>query len=75
MTSEQVAQVAEKVAPYATFGGGGSALVFGLSPSEWSVLGVIGGLVIGIAGWVTQVYFKRQHLKIARQRAQADAEQ
>lgn len=75
MIQQQVTSVAEKVAPYATFGGGGSALVFGLTPSEWSVIGVIGGLVIGVAGWLTQVYFKRQHLKIAQERGQADEEQ
>lgn len=71
---QQVASAAEKAAPYATYGGGGSALVFGLTANEWSVIGVISGIVIGLLGWVTSVYFKHQHLKIARQKALADPE-
>lgn len=59
----------EKVANAAIGGGSGAAVVFGLTPSEWSVIGVIGGLVVAVAGLVVQVMFKQAHLKLARERA------
>lgn len=42
---------AEKISAAAGYGGSGTAFVFGLTPSEWSVIGVVGGLVIGLAGF------------------------
>jgi VIT1/CCC1 family predicted Fe2+/Mn2+ transporter len=35
--------------------------VFGLTLDEWSVLGIIFGMVMAFFGWLTNVYFKRQH--------------
>jgi hypothetical protein len=59
---------AETAAKLATYGGGGSALVFGLTPSEWSVIGVIGGILIGIAGLIVTAYYKREHFRLAERR-------
>lgn len=61
--------IVEKVANIAIGGGSGTAVIFGLTPSEWSVVGVIGGLVVAVAGLVVQVWFKNQHLKLAQSRA------
>jgi hypothetical protein len=41
----------ERVSAVAGYGGSGTAFVFGLSPGEWQALGVIGGLLIGVAGF------------------------
>lgn len=55
----------EKASAAATYGGGGTAVVFGLTPSEWSVIGVIGGLVIAFLGFVVNAVF--QYLKWKRE--------
>lgn len=31
---------------------------YGLSIGEWQVLGILGGLVIGVLGWLTGVVFQ-----------------
>jgi hypothetical protein len=59
----------EKAANVATAGGSGTAVVFGLTPSEWSVVGVIGGLIVAIAGLLVNIHFKQKHLQLARERA------
>lgn len=68
-----------KAATAITYGGAGGAIasgavdpVLGLSTSQWSVLGVVGGLIIALLGFAVNVYFKRQHLLIALQTAKAD---
>lgn len=53
----------EKVSNAAMNGGAGVAvvsgaeLIFGLTPGEWSVIGVVGGLLIGAAGFLVNTYF------------------
>lgn len=42
---------AEKVSAVVGYGGSGTALVFGLSAGEWQAIGVMGGLLIGFAGF------------------------
>lgn len=49
--------------------------VLGLTTSQWSVVGVMGGLVIALLGFVVNIYFKRQHLLIAKQTAKADPDE
>ena len=60
---------AEKASSVATQAGAGVALVFGLTPSEWSVIGVIGGLIVAVAGFMVNVYFGWRRLKIDRAKA------
>ncbi|WP_417790765.1 phage holin [Terasakiella pusilla] len=43
----------------------------GLSVNEWVA---VGGLVIGVATFFTNFWFKREHLKIARQQAETAGE-
>lgn len=55
----------EKSSTAAWLGGSGSAIVFGLTPTEWSVIGVIAGIVIGVAGLITNIYFQNRRLQLA----------
>lgn len=69
LPQEATEAVVAKIASAATIGGSTSAVLFGLSSTQWSSIGVIGGLVIALIGLVVNSYFKAQHLKIARDNA------
>lgn len=81
--TETGAAIAGKAASKITTGGAGVAIasglssdtVFGLTTSEWSVIGVMGGLVIAFLGFLANVYFKRQHLLIAQMSAKANQDE
>lgn len=53
----------EKAASYATGGGSGAAIVgsgvriLGLSVDEWTIVCMVGGLLIGVAGLVIKTMF------------------
>lgn len=53
----------EKAAAYATGGGSGAAIVgsglriFGLSVDEWTIVCMVGGLLVGIAGLAIKTLF------------------
>jgi hypothetical protein len=66
--------IIEKASAAAMYGGSGSAVMFGMTPSEWSVIGVIVGIVIAVVGFAVNVWFKVQHLDLARRKAEADPE-
>jgi ABC-type Mn2+/Zn2+ transport system permease subunit len=66
MTSEALISEA---ASRATYVGAATATIFGLSPGEWQVIGVIGGFLVGVFGLAVNFYFKWQHMKIAKVRA------
>lgn len=40
--------------------------MFGLSSSEWQVIGVVGGILLGLAGFVVNVFFKALHYQLAK---------
>jgi hypothetical protein len=63
-TTEVASAVATKTASVATYGGAGSAVFFGLSANEF---GALCGVIIGLVGLVANIYFKYQHLKLARE--------
>lgn len=65
-TQEAASAAAVKAANLATYGGSGAAVVFGLTPSEWQVIGIIGGLVTAVAGFLLSWWYKHQHLKVAK---------
>jgi predicted CDP-diglyceride synthetase/phosphatidate cytidylyltransferase len=79
-TAETGVTIVSKVATAATYTGSAGAIasgmasdtVLGLTTTEWSVLGVIGGLVIALLGFAVNIYFKRQHLLIAMKNLKAD---
>lgn len=59
----------EKLSKVAEVGGAGVAvvsgteLILGLTPGQWSVVGVIGGLVIGLIGLCFNIYFQAKRAK------------
>lgn len=55
-------------AAYAT---AGVPVLAGFSADEWTAIGVVGGLVLGLLTWIVNWYFKSQHLKLARERSRA----
>lgn len=68
MSHESIANVASNV----TYTGATISTVaaaphylFGLTLDEWSLVGILFGMVMAFGGFVTNVYFKRQHLKLA----------
>lgn len=60
--------IAEKAATAATYGGSASAVVFGLNAAEFAALA---GVAIAFAGFLANVWYKHQHLKLAREQAEA----
>lgn len=58
--------IAAKTATAAIYAGSSGAIYFGLTANE---LGVFVGIAVAIAGFVVNVYYKHQHLKLARSRA------
>lgn len=54
-----------KAANAATYGGGSSAVFFGLTANEFAA---IGGLLIGIIGLAVNVIYKHKHYLLAKQR-------
>lgn len=56
----------EKASATVAYGGGGAAVFFGLTTSEWQVVGVIGGLVIGAIGLLVNVAFKFMHYRLTQ---------
>lgn len=61
-----------KAASIATYGGSATAIVFGLTAFE---IGAIGGLLVGIVGLIVNIYYKQQHLNIARKNQKADKDE
>jgi hypothetical protein len=60
-----------KAASAATYGGSATAVFFGLTANEFAALG---GLVIAVIGLLVNIWFKHQHLKIAREKNESKDE-
>ena len=65
-TAEAATALATKASSVATYGGAGSAIFFGLTANEF---GAICGVVIGLIGLVANIYFKYQHLQLAKKQS------
>lgn len=72
MTSTVNEAVVTKAATAATYGGSGVAILFGLTANEFAA---ISGVVIALVGLLVNIYFKHQHLKLARESAKADEQE
>ena len=59
----------EKAATAATYTGAGTAVFFGLTANEFAA---VGGLVIALIGLLVNIWFKHQHLQIAKQSGKAN---
>lgn len=55
-----------KTATAATYGGSAGAVIFGLTANEFAAFAGVG---IALIGLVVNIWFKHQHLKLARQNA------
>ena len=60
-----------KAATTAQYGGSATAVYFGLTANE---IAAFGGLIIAIIGLIVNIWYKHQHLKIAKEKAQAEEE-
>jgi len=55
----------QKALTVGSYTGSFVSIVAGFNVADW---GVVCGMMLGIATYVTNVYFKRQHLKLAREK-------
>lgn len=66
---------AGKVASAATYVGSGTAFVsgaakvFGFTQAEWAVIGVIGGLLVAVGGFIVNWIYRHKHYQLAVKRA------
>lgn len=58
-----------KAATTAQYAGSGSAVAFGMTGTEWSVIGVIGGLIVAVLGFVVNWFYKERHYRLAEAKA------
>jgi uncharacterized SAM-binding protein YcdF (DUF218 family) len=58
-----------KAATTAQYGGSGAAVYFGLTANE---IAAFGGLIIAIIGLIVNIWYKAQHLKIAKEKAKSE---
>ena len=69
-THQQIVETAAtRVATAAQYTGSGGAVAFGLSSTEWSVVGVIGGLLIAFFGFMVNWYYRERHYRLAEAKA------
>ncbi|MCM0043401.1 MAG: HP1 family phage holin [Burkholderiaceae bacterium] len=61
----------EKAATAATYTGAGSAVFFGLTANEFAA---VSGVVIALVGLLVNIWFKHQHLQIAKKKGVAGDE-
>ena len=61
-----------KAATTAQYGGSGAAVYFGLTANE---IAAFGGLIIAMIGLLVNIWYKHQHLKIAKEKAKAQDEE
>lgn len=57
-----------KTATAATYGGSAGAVIFGMTANEFAAFAGVG---IALVGLLVNIWFKHQHLKIAREKAGA----
>ena len=55
-----------KAATAAQYGGSGAAVYFGLTANE---IAAFGGLIIALIGLLVNIWYKHQHLKIAKEQS------
>lgn len=64
-------KVADSVANKTTITGGGLTVFGGFTMNEWAILA---GIVLGVAGFLADIWFKRQRLKLMREQMRKDHE-
>lgn len=61
LQDQAVLEVADNIANKTTIGGGAVTLIGGLTMNEWAVCT---GIILGVLGFVADIWFKRQRLKL-----------
>lgn len=70
--------VAAKVATAAQWGGAavaggsGGARILGLTTSEWSVVGVLSGIVVAVIGLAVNILYRERHYRLVKKRIDAE---
>lgn len=72
MSAEAAEQLGHQVASKAPYVPAAGSIAFGLSGSEWSAIGVIAGIVLGVATLLANIWYKRHLIKLARQGKKVD---
>lgn len=62
----------EKASATAMYGGSSGAVFFGLTANEFAA---VCGVVIALVGLVVNIWFKTQHLRIAREQLKANKDE
>ena len=65
---KQLEMVGEMAAKTATYGGGTSAFIFGISASEFAA---VVGATVGVLGYLTQLYFSGRRERREREEQEA----
>lgn len=61
-----------KAATAAQYGGSGAAVYFGLTANE---IAAFGGLIIALIGLLVNIWYKHQHLQIAKEQSKPKDEE
>jgi len=76
--SQYADSAASKVASAATFGGSAVSVYGGingwLNSLNWNAVATMGGLVLGVAGFALNWFYKERHYRIALQNKKPDLE-
>lgn len=75
---QKIAGTAQVAGPVVTVGSA-TKQYFGYSLDEWSLIGILAGIALGALGYITgtavSIYFKAQHLRLARETANASEDE
>jgi len=58
-----------KAATTAQYAGSSTAVAFGMTGTEWSVIGVVGGLIVAILGFAVNWFYKERHYRLAQEKS------
>ena len=47
-------------------------LILGLTLTQWSVLGIVFGMVMAVVGWITNLHFRQKQIQVLQSKATQD---
>ena len=68
MKQESIEAAVAASAPKLMYTGSGLMMAGGMSLNDWMA---VGGFLIGLIGYLTNLYYKRKHFKLAQQETEA----
>jgi len=72
LQDQAVLEVADKVANKTTIGAGGLTIFGGFTMNEWAILA---GIVLGVLGFVTDLYFKHKRYQLLKKQVLGDIDE